>query len=226
MSPEKCVILFLRYPEKGKVKMRLGEVLDGDTVLALYENFVLDILETLERGGYTLRICYTPGDRGKEVTQWLGKERAYFPQRGADLGERMKNAFSDAFADGYAQAVIVGSDMPDLPEKLIDKALQSDAADAVIGPSVDGGYYLIGFRRDTFFPGIFEGMPWGTGMVFHKTMEIFHARKFHVHVLDRWRDIDTIHDLREFFSMHRVPARSGSRTIAFLIKHAERMKLE
>jgi rSAM/selenodomain-associated transferase 1 len=226
MSRSKCIILFLRYPEKGKVKLRLGKELDEETVVTLYRNFVLDILDTLDEGAYSVRIYYTPGRLREQVAQWLGKERAYFPQHGANLGERMKNAFTETFSEGFAYAVLVGSDIPDLPETLIAKALQSDTHDVVIGPSVDGGYYLIGFRKDTFLPVLFHGMPWGTGKVFEKTMAAFQDLDANVHVLPHWRDIDRVDDIRDFFSRHRPSGRPGARTMAFLMQNRQRLKLE
>ena len=226
MAPNKCFILFLRHPEKGKVKQRLAKELDEETVLTLYRNFVLDILNTLDKSAYDIRIYYTPRQLGKQVMQWLGKERTYFPQHGADLGERMKNAFSETFSSGYVQAVLIGSDIPDLPETLIAKALESETDDAVIGPSVDGGYYLVGFRKDTFLAEIFSGMPWGTGAVFERTMAVFQNRRSRVHVLPGWRDIDKIDDVREFFSRNRPSGGPGSRTMAFLLKNRQRLKLE
>jgi rSAM/selenodomain-associated transferase 1 len=226
MSRSKCIILFLRYPEKGKVKLRLGKELDEETVVTLYRNFVLDILDTLDEGAYAVRIYYTPGRLREQVGQWLGKERAYFPQHGADLGERMKNAFTETFSEGFAYAVLIGSDIPDLPETLIAEALQSDTHDVVIGPSVDGGYYLIGFRKDTFLPVLFHGMPWGTGKVFEKTMAAFQDLDANVHVLPHWRDIDRVDDIRDSFYRHRPFGRPGARTMAFLMQNRQRLKLE
>lgn len=226
MSRSKCIILFIRYPEKGKVKLRLAKELDEETVVTLYRNFVLDILDTLDKGAYALRIYYTPGRLREQVMQWLGKERTYFPQHGANLGERMKNAFAETFSEGVDYAVLIGSDIPDLPEALIAEALRSDTHEAVIGPSADGGYYLIGFGKETFLPALFHGIPWGTGTVFEKTMAVFQGRDSKVHILPHWRDIDRVDDIREFFSRRRPAGQSGARTMAFLMQNRQRLKLE
>ena len=104
--------------------------------------------------------------------------------------------------------------------------MQSDTHDAVIGPSADGGYYLIGFGKETFLPALFHGILWGTGTVFEKTMAVFQGRDSKVHVLPHWRDIDRVDDIREFFSRHRPAGRSGARTMAYLMQNRQRLKLE
>ena len=225
MAPRKCVLLFLRHPQKGEVKQRLAEDLDEETVLTLYKNFVLDTLATLDMAGPAVRIYYTPEEQKTRVIQWLGADRTYFPQQGADLGERMRNALADTFSGGYTQAALIGSDIPDLPATFISRALESGAYDAVIGPSFDGGYYLIGFRREAFLPEIFHKMPWGTRKVFENTMAVFRERRLRVLVLPRWRDIDTLEDVREFFSSNRKAGTTGSETMKFLLIHRKRMNL-
>jgi len=78
---------------------------------------------------------------------------------------------------------------------------------AVIGPAVDGGYYLIGFNKDSFLPEVFVNKPWGTDAVFEQTMAILDDRNLSVHVLPKWRDVDTIDDLRHLIqSLKKNPA--------------------
>jgi glycosyltransferase A (GT-A) superfamily protein (DUF2064 family) len=93
--------------------------------------------------------------------------------------------------------VPIGSDIPDLPLEFIEEAFTSfREKDVVIGPSFDGGYYLIGFRDKTSFPRMFEGISWSTKSVFEDTMKVLKLEGLTVHTLQRWRDIDTIDDLR------------------------------
>ena len=90
----------------------------------------------------------------------LGDEFSYIPQTGDDLGERMKLAFLRCFSEGARSVVLIGSDIPDLPARIVDEAFRAlDENDAVIGPAADGGYYLIGFKRDTFNGNVFPGIP-------------------------------------------------------------------
>ncbi len=157
MSDKKCMLLFIKFPEKGTVKSRLAKDIHEDSALSLYRNLVLDILKTLETGKYQLKLCFYPPDALDKFSAWLGKGYAYMPQKGKDLGERMKNAFRETFSQGFAKVLLIGSDIPDLTRTIINEAYEFDNYDAVIGPSLDGGYYLIGFKHDTFSPEIFEG---------------------------------------------------------------------
>ncbi|HWR72452.1 MAG TPA: TIGR04282 family arsenosugar biosynthesis glycosyltransferase, partial [Nitrospirota bacterium] len=124
------------------MKSRLSRSMGEDAVLHLYECFVLDVMEMLKAGGIPFRICFTPAEKREAITGWLGKGETYQPQEGVDLGERMANAFRRAFSEGITEALIIGSDLPDLPHALLEEAFRSlHAHDAVIGPAIDGGYY-------------------------------------------------------------------------------------
>jgi len=221
MHDKTCVLLFVKYPDKGTVKSRLSTVFGEDTVLLLYEAFVLDVLETVEKGKYRFTIYFHPPSAQEKVASWLGKGHLYMPQNGSDLGERMKNAFASTFSEGFEKVMLIGSDVPDLKKEIIDEAFASDA-DAVIGPAADGGYYLIGFQRDTFLPHIFEGMQWSTASVFERTMELFRKHSCKVHVLPQWRDVDTPEDLRALYERNKNTVFAHSRTMDFI----KRMKDE
>jgi rSAM/selenodomain-associated transferase 1 len=213
----KCILVFVKLPEAGKVKARLSTDLNEDTVCRLYKFFVLDLLDTLRKLRHTFRICFYPADAEAEMADWLGRDLFYIPQAGKDLGERMKNAFIHTFSQGYSEVLLIGSDIPDLPGPLIEEAFEGlKNNEVVIGPAFDGGYYLIGFRKNTFLPGIFQGMHWGTDTVFAKTMEIFKRNRCRVHALTKWRDVDRLDDLRALFDRNSNTAFSGSRTMIFL----------
>jgi len=93
--------------------------------------------------------------------------------------------------------VLVGSDIPDLPLEFIEEAFTSlEEKDVVIGPSLDGGYYLIGFKDKKFSPQAFKGIPWSTERVFEETMKILKHEGLTVHALKPQRDIDTVEDLK------------------------------
>lgn len=197
------VLLFARYPEKGRVKTRLETHLDQDKILCLYRHFVEDILATLQRSGYPLTICYLPSEKGGQMKAWLGGAFAYLSQTGEDLGKRMGNAFVQTFTatpSPVDQVILIGSDLPDLDSGILDQAFDSlSQNDVVIGPAVDGGYYLIGFNRHTFFKDAFAGISWGTGQVFTETLTKIEGAGLKVHILPQWRDIDTYDDLKAFY---------------------------
>ena len=124
---------------------------------------------------------------------------------------------AEMLAEDVSRLVLIGSDIPDLPAPLIKEALAAlHMHDAVIGPARDGGYYLIGFRNDTFFPGVFSGIAWSTGTVFRSTMQAFGKAGQRVHELPLWQDVDTIEDLKDLAARSRRSAFSSSRTMSFL----------
>jgi uncharacterized protein len=222
MNREACVIMFVRSPEKGTVKTRLSAAMDEYAVLKLYRCFVLDLLRTLSRGAFDVRICFYPADAGETMRQWLGGGYAYMAQKGDDLGKRLEAAFLKAFADGFRKVVVIGSDSPDLSDELLKEALDSlDKEDAVIGPALDGGYYLIGFRAGRLLQEVFVGIEWGTPTVYASTMRVFTGHCYAVHVLPGWRDIDTYEDMRAFMREHYETPTGHLLTLDFLRTHKE-----
>jgi hypothetical protein len=194
---DRCLLFFLKRPEKGKVKSRLARVIGDDSAVNLYKNLVTQMLLTLKRGTFPFYICFYPRNSEKPIKDWLGREHRYIPQNGKDLGERMKKGFMEAFANGFKRVLLIGSDIPDLPLEFLEEAFASlEEEDAVIGPAYDGGYYLIGFKDKTFSAQVFEGMAWGTNTVFQDTMKVLKESRKRVHTLEPLRDIDTIEDLR------------------------------
>lgn len=223
MNAIKCtqrVLLFVRYPEKGRVKTRLETHLDQDKILILYRHFVEDILATLEKSGYPITICYLPIEKKTQMRAWLGPASAYQPQTGEDLGKRMGNAFVQAFTETTPpvdQAILIGSDLPDLDPGILDQAFDAlSQKDAVLGPALDGGYYLIGFNRHSFIKEAFIGISWGTGRVLTETRHMIEAAGLRVHLLPEWRDIDTFEDLESFYLRANKKGLEHLKTVEYL----------
>jgi rSAM/selenodomain-associated transferase 1 len=217
-----CLLVFIKSPEKGTVKSRLAGAIGEKQARKLYRSFVLDILETLEKtaaeGRYTLKLYFHPPESGKAIAGWLGNKYDFRPQRGKDLGERMQNAFLEVFSEGFDPALLIGSDIPDLPEKMIADgfaSLQNNGA--VIGPSLDGGYYLIGFRSPSFLPEAFADIPWDTGGVFERTIEILKRSHDGFSILPAQRDMDTCADLKDLLERHQSSYFTNSRTMRYLL---------
>jgi rSAM/selenodomain-associated transferase 1 len=142
----------------------------------------------------------------------------YAPQIGEDLGERMANAFIRCFADGCEAALLIGSDIPDMPAAFVERGfafLQEN--DAVIGPACDGGYYLIGFRADTFSREAFRGIAWGTGSVLKTTRGILERKALRIAALPEWGDIDTYEDLIALEERNRNTPFAQSRTMRYVV---------
>lgn len=218
---DRCLAVFVRDPEPGKVKTRLAKAYGDLFAAELYGYFVDDLLEALAPGSYHLEIFFTPTERELDIRRRFGNQFPYTPQRGEGLGDRMENAFRSCFAKGFAATLLIGSDFPDLTAEVIEQAFQTleNGQDAVVGPAFDGGYYLIGFRSDTFDPAVFNGIPWGENTVFEKTVNRLHARGYRVHLAPAWHDIDTGNDLANLQARHGNTVFSRSRTMAFLRNH-------
>jgi len=225
MNKERCLVMFVKYPEKGKVKTRLSQYWDEDMVVRLYRAFVYDLLASLSEGDYGFRIAYHPRERGKDFANEFGDTFSYLPQTGTGLGEKMHNAFKKCFSEGFQAVVVIGSDSPDLPPRIITEAFQAlEKSSAVIGPSCDGGYYLIGFSRESFAPEAFDGIVWGTDGVGKTTMNILKNAKIRVHILPAWRDMDRPEDIVALINDSGETGFAASKTIACLrdygfIKH-------
>lgn len=210
---ENCILLFVKYPVAGQVKTRLAEQLNRDAVVDLYRSFVTDTLTTLENLNAHLEIVFDPPNIEGQFKQWLGEEYWYVPQIGLDLGQRMKNASLQAFNEGFNKVVIIGSDSPDLPAEYLELAFKAfKTNDVVLGPSSDGGYYLIGFVKDKFSPEVFDRICWSTENVFEQTINTLKHSKHKLYVLPLWHDIDTSADLNELIKRNRRTAFNQSET--------------
>ena len=193
-----CILLFVKYPEPGKVKTRLAETIGDDDAAKLYSHFVKDILITLRNAEQKVIVCHDDRWPKEQYVQWLGDDMSFFAQQGDGLGQKMRNAFVNAFDKGIDNAIIIGSDIPDIHAEIFTRAFAAMGKHpAVIAPTADGGYYLIGFTAKGFLPGIFDNIDWSTEKVFNQTMQIFQHHKTNYYGLNRWFDVDTIDDLED-----------------------------
>jgi rSAM/selenodomain-associated transferase 1 len=217
MNKDLCLIMFAKYPEKDKVKTRLSRYWDEDAIVRLSRCFIEDMLDRLSGGDYRFRIAYHPVEKKIDFIKQFGDGFSFMPQIGKDLGERMHNTFRQCFSEGLRSVVVIGSDSPDLPPQIIRDAFQAlETHGAVIGPACDGGYYLIGFSRDSFSPGAFDGISWGTGGVFRETVRILKEEGIRLHVLPAWRDIDRPEDIVALIKDSKETDFATSRTMAYL----------
>jgi hypothetical protein len=138
-------------------------------------------------------MAYAPVD-ARAFFHALAPDFALVAQRGDDLGARLSHAFEDLLADGAPGAIVIGSDVPTLPRAVLVAALERLAgADLVLGPSEDGGYYLIGLREPR--AALFADMAWSTEGVFDETLRRAGALGLDVGLLPAWFDVDTAVDL-------------------------------
>ncbi len=166
--------------------------------LNLYRAMVTDLTANVSNGRYDVWICYTPADAGDQMREWLGENYEYFPQEGQDLGQRMDNAFGRAFERGYRKALIIGSDLPGIDSLVISIALTKlDAHDLVLGPSSDGGYYLVGLKQRQ--NKLFRDIEWSTPTVLQDTIRLANKQKLAIYQMEQRTDVDTFENLVELW---------------------------
>jgi uncharacterized protein len=142
-------------------------------------------------------VLYTPLDGEAEIQRMTPFDAMFLAQRGATLGERMRNGASDLLARGFGCVVLVGADLPTLPAAYIVDALErltQPQASLVLGPAEDGGYYLIGLTH--VYDELFAGIPWGTADVLRRTQEAAADLRLTVELLPIWYDVDRPADLQ------------------------------
>ena len=214
-----ALILFARDPVEGQVKTRLSSLLDASTILSLYRHFLSDSIETICSIAEVDRFIGIASNPKTSYFDDVSRSRGVrlFVQKGGSLGERMRQAFADRFEEGYERVVIIGSDSPTLPTAYIAQALQSEK-EVVIGPSTDGGYYLIGMQGKMI--DIFERVPWGTDNVLSETLSALKRQRAEAELLPVWYDVDLPEDLR-FLKTHlewmaHAGLQEGRATLEFL----------
>ncbi len=186
------LIIFVKNPELGKVKTRLAATIGNERALDIYKQ----LLKKTHAITYSLNcdkiIYYTP----EIVTDDLWNDGNY--QKGkqseGDLGDRMLAAFSSAFKNNYQQVCIIGSDCYELKTEHISNAFNLlNYHDVVVGPSSDGGYYLLGMKK--LHHSLFRNTPWSTDQVLPTTLTTIRERQLSFSLLNTLRDIDREEDL-------------------------------
>ena len=201
-----ALIIFAKAPVAGQVKTRLCPPLTPDEAASLHGSLVLDLLDRCQSLKGIDRILAGAPTREHPFFGAM-KTRFKIPvwdQVGDDLGARMAHAFQSALGSPYQSVLIVGTDIPGINVSLITTAFKSlQDHDIVLGPTVDGGYYLIGLRSPV--PELFEHIPWSTDKVLSLTREKTQALDLSVKILPRLRDLDTVEDLQIFIQESKNP---------------------
>jgi len=198
--------IFTRYPEPGRTKTRLISALGKEGAAALQkeltEKTVQKIDQLLQAHPVQLVIYFEGGDLAS-MQSWLGPERIYKSQGHGDLGEKLKNAFAHAFRTGVQRMITIGCDCPELTIDHISRAFNAlRQKDLVLGPAIDGGYYLIGLHHPA--DPLFEDIPWGTDKVFETAVTQAQKLGLSIETLEELRDVDRPEDL-EYFNYHPDP---------------------
>ncbi|HTN43865.1 MAG TPA: TIGR04282 family arsenosugar biosynthesis glycosyltransferase [Nitrospiria bacterium] len=216
---KKALILFAKVPEPGQVKTRLLPDLSPEQAGRVYRAFILDTLNATAGLKGVKRILACDPTRLDPFFKELADrfDLVLIDQTGEDLGARMRNALAEACRLGFDPAVLVGMDLPTLPTGYIQEAFRQfrkrpDGPSVVLGPSADGGYYLIGCSGPV--PPIFDGIAWGTERVLEQTLARIADRRLIAALLPFWYDVDTLQDIR-FLAQHlKYLERKAGRPVA------------
>ncbi len=217
-----AVVMMAKAPQAGDVKTRLCPPLTFEAAAALYRGFLLDTvakIAALQPAEPVMSYAPASGEDffAAAVPDWMR-----LPQSGADLGARMHHCFIQLLSQGYDHVLLTGSDLPTLPLDIFKQAVQLAASpqiDVILGPSEDGGYYLMGLRAPC--PALFEKITWSTPDVLAETVRRATRLGLRIAYLPTWYDIDTpadltrlqaalaqpythaLHHTRAFFASHR-----------------------
>lgn len=194
---KKAVIIFTRVPVPGDTKTRLMPYLSPKQCARLHTCFLRDIAAQCANAQADIFVCYTPDDKGERLQSIFGRDAMYFPQTGTGLGERMSRAIETVLGRDYDACVLIGTDVPELRAADIDDAFRLLCVhDVVFGPSVDGGYYLVGMR--TLQKQVFEAKTYGCGNVLEQTVRPLKERGLSVGYVRVLHDIDERKDICVF----------------------------
>ncbi len=181
--------IFAKYWEPGKVKTRLAATIGHERASRIYRAFVETLLTRLTDCGQRRILAISPPDRLNEFRSVAGEAWNIEVQADGDLGARMKHYFDSAFANGSQSVVLLGSDSPDVPLANVENAFELlEESPVVLGPSDDGGYYLIGASGET--PPVFDRIAWSTPTVLYETIQQLNRADVRHALLPTWYDVD------------------------------------
>ncbi|MBD0367430.1 MAG: TIGR04282 family arsenosugar biosynthesis glycosyltransferase [Flavisolibacter sp.] len=190
---KEALIIFVRKPEKGKVKTRIAAAVGDDMALSIYKKLLqhtYSITHVLPCDKY---VYYAGAIEENDLWQ-----NGYYKDQQADtgLGLRMQIAFTQLFRKGYERICIIGSDCHELTTEIIKEAFELlTDNDIIIGPAHDGGYYLLAMKESV--KSVFEGIEWSTEKVLIQTLVQIKKHHYSYSLLPELKDMDTIQDVPE-----------------------------
>ncbi len=215
---KRAIAVFTKVPIAGQVKTRMIPFLTQEQAAELQEYFLLDTLDlAMGINNSETIIAYTPKKALNDLKKRVKAQLKYIPQKGSETSERVYNVFKNLFSEGYTHILLIDADSPTLPQDLLNCAFNAlEKNDLVIGPTVDGGCFLIGLK--SLYEKIFCDINLGLVNTLHQTID----QGYRLYYVDTWYDIDTYEDLG-FLAWHveylkKRGLRSPSRTVKFLEK--------
>ena len=196
------VLVMVRYPVVGRAKTRLAAGIGAEKAAEFYRICARRILREIDSlpaaiGRY---IFFADSPDRHSMEDWAGPGFVLREQVGEDLGERLTNAFKEVFSLGTRKAVIIASDVPDFSADIIGRAMVAlDSFDLVLGPCLDGGYYLLGMR--SAHPELFRDIPWSSAEVKDRTLERAGKLGLASCLLPELIDVDDFEDFKKWLAL-------------------------
>ena len=209
----KTLGLFTKFWQPGHVKTRLADQMGREKAAEVYRVFVEHLACQLETSADRRELVISPDRRVSDPAFECFRNWICVPQGSGNLGDRMLRYLSNAKSEDH-KVVIIGGDCPTLDTECIEAAFHAlDDSKVVIGPCDDGGYYLLGFRGPWFgsLSAMFDDMPWGTGVVFQRTVAALESIEIKPALLPDERDVDTYDDLQDLLA--RLPSDSSNQIL-------------
>jgi rSAM/selenodomain-associated transferase 1 len=190
------ILFFVKHPAPGRVKTRLAASVGAAEACAIYQTLVSTVCERLPRNGKIV-VLFDPPEQRSAIVQWLSESLPGTPEFSAqvtgDLGQRLNSAFAAAFSKGDGPIAVIGSDCVEISrETFTDTSQALETHDVVLGPTHDGGYYLLALNRPCSV--LFENIPWSTEGVAAATLRQARAVGLCVFLLPSLHDVDTEED--------------------------------
>lgn len=192
---KRAVICFTRVPKPGVTKTRLLPILSGDQCARLHTAFLQDLSAVYAQVQADLFVSYTLDPDWEMLKRVFPSAAGFFPQEGADLGEKMYNAIRHVLNQGYDSVILTGADLPPMTASHLESGFDGlTGADIVLGPTSDGGYYLVGMKQP--HRAIFENQRYGEASVLECTVTAGKSAGLNVALTTPCDDVDTPEDLR------------------------------
>ncbi len=218
------LIVYLKNPVPGEVKTRLQARYSPEQTADLYRAFILDtiqMVQTVEADRYFA--AYTPSDSKDQINELIPQGWDLTPQSEGNLGSRMARSLQTSIDSGADKTILVGTDIPSLPRDHVVSAIDRlDNSDIVLGPTADGGFYLIGTRVSP--PDIFSEVEWSTNMVFQQTALGIQTKGLDLGLVPAWRDVDTPEDLDGLVTRARASGPEAELKLSHTLKVFDQFK--
>lgn len=199
MPTDSALLIFVKYPEPGRVKTRLAATIGAELAAQLYHEFIRCTFEIARQLDVAARfVTFTPAESEQDLKKLFPGPWQWFAQADStDLGVRIQRAIRHVQQQNYSRVLTIGTDSPTLPIGHLKQAMTAlESHDLVLGPATDGGYYLIGLKSAP--KELFAGIDWSTDRVFQQTLERAAQLEMSEQQLPAWYDVDDLATLQQF----------------------------